>query len=283
MEEVYADDPQGGGGPRGGGPQGGGRPQSLTACEFQAMHTQACQSIYAIATRLLLRSIVPQMNTYINAYCLWIECMQVMYSPTLQELEQKRESINYLVQMPWRKLAVIIPAVCFWISVKCTESLDYIDFRSTDMGCMIAHVQLCQGNYRFFGYNIEDIHATENAVLHLLDFDVLKHQEWIDATEDELKAHFGDMYQKKEAQSEIVRFISRTFEEMFERKDMSGPGNAGFPELVFKKFQADFPELGDKALEKFKEIFYCEVRGMWSLDTRRNERVMQEGPGQTHV
>jgi len=196
-----------------GGPHGGDGPHGGTAREFQAVHTQACQTICAIVTRLCLRSIVPQMNTCINAYCLWIECMQVMYTPTLQEVEQKKESIDYLVQMPSRKLAVIIPAVCFWISAKCTESS--IAFRSTDMGCMIAQVQLYQEDYDFFGYNLEDIHATENAVLHLLDFDVLKHQEWIDATEDELEAHFGDMYQKKEAQSEIVRFISRMFDEMF--------------------------------------------------------------------
>jgi hypothetical protein len=57
---------------------------------------------------------------------------------------------------------------------------------------------------------------------------------------------------------------------------MSGPGKAGFPELVWKTFQADFPDLGEKALEKFKEMFYCEVGGMWSLNTRTCERVMQE-------
>jgi hypothetical protein len=57
---------------------------------------------------------------------------------------------------------------------------------------------------------------------------------------------------------------------------MSGPGKAGFPELVWKKFQSDFPELGEKVLEKFKEMFYCEERDMWSLDTRNAEGVMQE-------
>jgi hypothetical protein len=56
----------------------------------------------------------------------------------------------------------------------------------------------------------------------------------------------------------------------------TGPGSAGFPELVWKAFQADFPELGDKALEKFKEMFYCKVTDMWSVDTRTTERVMQE-------
>ena len=57
---------------------------------------------------------------------------------------------------------------------------------------------------------------------------------------------------------------------------MSGPGKAGFPELVWKTFQADFPDLGEKALEKFKEMFYCIKGGMWSLNTRTTERVMQE-------
>ena len=32
------------------------------------------------------------------------------------------EFINYFKQMPSRKIAVIIPAVCFWVSVKCMES-----------------------------------------------------------------------------------------------------------------------------------------------------------------
>jgi len=57
---------------------------------------------------------------------------------------------------------------------------------------------------------------------------------------------------------------------------MSGPGKAGFPELVWKEFQADFPDLGEKALEKFKEMFYFPAGDMWSLNTRTTERVMQE-------
>ena len=32
------------------------------------------------------------------------------------------EFINYFKQMPSRKIAVIIPDVCFWVSVKCMES-----------------------------------------------------------------------------------------------------------------------------------------------------------------
>ena len=61
-----------------------------------------------------------------------------------------------------------------------------------------------------------------------------------------------------------------------ERKGMSGPGKAGFPEPGWKKFQDAFPALGERALEKFKETFYCEESDMWSLDVRKTEDVMQE-------
>ena len=54
---------------------------------------------------------------------------------------------------------------------------------------------------------------------------------------------------------------------------MSDPGKVGFPELVWKKFQADFPEDG---IEKFKELFYCKVSGVWTLEMRKTEVVMQE-------
>ena len=220
MDEGHADAPQSEDVPRGGDapqsgdlPRGGDPPQSLTELELRLMQTQACQSICTIATHLHLHSIVPQMHTYINVYLLWIACMQAIYGAnTLQELDPKHELINYFKQMPLRKLTVIIPAVCFWISVKCTESS--ISFRSRDVACMIAAVQLDRGDYDLFSYSLEEIAKSEYAALQLVDFDILGNQDRIDAMEDVLQAHFGYMYEEKEAQSHIVHIISRMFDEI---------------------------------------------------------------------
>ena len=206
--------PPGGNAPQGGVPPPGGvPPHSRTARELRVMHTQACQSICAIATHLHLHSIMPQMHTYTNVYLLWIACIQAISGAhTLQALDPKHEFINYFTQMPSRKLTVIIPAVCFWISIKCTES--YICFRSRDVACMIAAVQLDRGDYDLFSYSLEEIGQSEHAALQILDFDILRNQERIDDMEDVLEAHFGDIYQEKESQSHIVRIISRMFDEI---------------------------------------------------------------------
>lgn len=197
----------------GGSPQSGDDPQTQTACELRVMHTQACQAICAIATHLHLHSIVPEMQTYINVYFLWIACIQAIYGAhTLAELDPKHEFINYLTRMPHRKLAVVIPAVCFWISIKCTES--NISFRSTDVACMIAVVQLVRGDYDLFSYTPEEIVKSEYAVLQLLDFDVLRQQERIDAMENVCESYFGESYKEKEEQGQIVRIISRMFDEI---------------------------------------------------------------------
>ena len=214
MEEERGEGPQSEGEPEsGGGPQSEDALQSRTPSELRVMHTEACQAICAIATHLHLHSIVPQMHTYINVYLLWIACMQAISGAhTLHELDPKHEFINYFKQMPSRKLAVIIPAVCFWISVKCTESS--FCFRSRDVACMIAVVQIVRGDWNLFSYTLEEIANSEHAALQILDFDILRNQDRIDTMEDVLKAHFGDIYETKEAQSQIARIISRMFDEI---------------------------------------------------------------------
>ena len=207
MEEVRGESPHGGESPS------GDDPQTQTEGELRVMHTQACDAICAIATHLLLHSVVPEMQTYINVYFLWISCIQAVYgSHTLQELDPKHEFIKYFKQMPHRKLAVVIPAVCFWISIKCTESK--FSFRSKDVACMIVLVQIVRGDYDLFSYTLEEIVQSEHAVLQLLDFDILRHQERIDAMEDVCKSYFGESYREKEEQSQIVRIISRMFDEI---------------------------------------------------------------------
>jgi hypothetical protein len=220
MEEVRGEGPQTTDGPHSEGePQSGGGQksedalQSRTPSELRTMHTEACQAICAIATHLHLHSIVPQMHTYINVYLLWIACIQAISDAhNLPELDPKHEFINHFAQMPPRKLAVIIPAVCFWISVKCTESS--ICFGAKDVACMIAVVQLDRGDYDLFAYTSEEIAKSEYAVLQLLNFDVLRNQERIDAVEDVFEAYYGESYKEKEVQGQIVRIISRMFDEI---------------------------------------------------------------------
>ena len=79
---------------------------------------------------------------------------------------------------------------------------------------MIAVVQMVRGDWNLFSYTLEEIANSEHAALQILDFDILRNQDRIDAMEDVLKAHFGDMYEKKEAQSQIARIISRMFDEI---------------------------------------------------------------------
>ena len=79
---------------------------------------------------------------------------------------------------------------------------------------MMTAVQLDQGDYDLFSYTLEEIANSEHAALQILDFDILRNQDRIDTMEDVLKAHFGDMYEEKEAQSQIVRIISRMFDEI---------------------------------------------------------------------
>ena len=67
-------------------------------------------------------SIVCNVHTQINVHFLWLPWMAMSCTTNLQEMDPKHEFINYFKQMPSRKIAVIIPAVCFWVSVKCMES-----------------------------------------------------------------------------------------------------------------------------------------------------------------
>ena len=131
----------------------------------------------------------------------------------LQALDPKHEFISHFMQMPSRKLTIIIPAVCFWISVKCTESSS-ISFGTRDVTCMIAAVQIDRGDYDLFSYSLEDIVKSEYAVLQLLNFDILRNQQRIDEMQDLLQTYFGDMYERKETQMQIVRIISRMFDQI---------------------------------------------------------------------
>ena len=79
---------------------------------------------------------------------------------------------------------------------------------------MIAVVQIVRGDWNLFSYTLEEIANSEHAALQILDFDILRNQDRIDTMEDVLKAHFGDIYETKEAQSQIARIISRMFDEI---------------------------------------------------------------------
>jgi hypothetical protein len=79
---------------------------------------------------------------------------------------------------------------------------------------MIAVVQIVRGDWNFFSYTSEEIVESEYAVLQLLNFDVLRNQERIDAMEEEFEAYFGESYKDKEVQGQSVRIFSRLFDEI---------------------------------------------------------------------
>jgi hypothetical protein len=110
--------------------------------------------------------------------------------------------------MPSRKLTVILPAVCFWVSVKCSETYS---LTTREWARMIDAVHKGRGDDSLVEYSLHDLRDTEHAVLQLLDFDILKNQETIDVMEKTIRAQFGEAYESAEAQGQIVRIVCRMF------------------------------------------------------------------------
>ena len=178
-------------------------------CELHGMHRQACQSICSIATELQRCSNAPQMHTYINAYFLWNAWLQAMCTAaSLREGDPKHASVNLFKQLSLRKVAVVIPAVCFWLSVKCTETWT---ISVNDLACMIDAVEHGREDYTLGDYTLPELCQAEDGVLRLLDWDLLAKQKKIDGMEDMLEAHFEDSYSSAKVQSEVVLLIFRTF------------------------------------------------------------------------
>ena len=122
----------------------------------------------------------------------------------LQPQHRKHEATQHFKRMPSRKLTVIVPAVCFWVSVKCSESFD---LRTLDLAQMIDAVFKDRGDDDLLEYTLQELRDAEDMLLHLLDFDILKQQDKIDEMESKIRAEYADEYDSRQAQSEIVRII----------------------------------------------------------------------------
>jgi len=167
---------------------------------FRGMHQQACKTISAATMVVHLQSrgnsiiLVP---TQINVYFVWLGWMQAMDAATLQPTHPKAMYAEYFKSMTREKVAVLLPAVCLWLCVKCMEVWE---LKCKDILRIIDGVQQAR-NYRV-QFTLEDVVHAEHALLQLIGFDVLKNQDNIDRIEDILRDHlnFDDMYVSADAQ-----------------------------------------------------------------------------------
>ena len=182
------------------------------AWDIAKIHEQACKSICSLGLLLHRSSVVPHLQTYINVYLLWYACMRAVFdTENLQPNHPKHAVAEYIKRMPSRKLTVIVPAVCFWVSLKCSESFG---IKAQNVADMIHAVHQGRGDDSLFEYSVREVCDTEHAALQLLDFDILQNQDKIDKMEKTIRAHFGEAYESKEAQSQIVRSVSSMFQEV---------------------------------------------------------------------
>jgi hypothetical protein len=182
--------------------------------ELRGMHRQACESICAIATQLQRCSSAANMHTYINAYFLWHAWMQAMFAgATLRESDPKHASINLFTQLSPHKMTVMIPALCFWISIKCTETWS---ISVNDLACMIHAIEHSREDRTgaVYTYTLRELCQAEDAVLQLLDWDILRSQDNIDGMEDILEAHFTDTYSSAKVQSQVVLLLFHMFNDI---------------------------------------------------------------------
>jgi hypothetical protein len=181
---------------------------------LQEIHKQACRSIISIAVIMQRKSIVPHLHTYINVYELWYACMREVFDEANQQPHHpKHKFAEYIKDIPFRKLVVILPAVCFWVSVKCCDTFSVT---TKDVANNIVALHVDRGD-RHVHYTLQDLRDTEDALLQLLDFDIYKQQDKIDKMEELIRAHYGDAYDSSESQ----RHILRIFYDMYLPRDPS--------------------------------------------------------------
>jgi hypothetical protein len=175
---------------------------------IEEMHKQACRSILSIAVLMSSKSIVPHLQTYINVYELWHACMhEVFDEANKQPHHPKQKFAQYIQDIPFQKLVVIIPAVCFWVSVKCCDTFSVT---TKDVANNIVALHVDRGD-RHVHYTLQDLRDAEDALLQLLDFDIYKQQDKIDQMEEYIRAQYGDAYDSSESQRHICEIIYATY------------------------------------------------------------------------
>jgi len=173
------------------------------------LHNEACKSIYLMAELLHLNDKFLHVHTYINAFLLWYQCIHAI---TKQEHQQpahtKHAATTYIERMPLRKLTVLLPAVCLWVSVKCCD-MQSLNIVAKTLASMMLHVHTSRGDMEEYTY--KELFDTEHAVVQLLDCDFLAHQEYIDSLEEIIHAKFKDEHDNVKAHSEILSTVFESF------------------------------------------------------------------------
>ena len=173
------------------------------------MHTQACRSIRDIACMMHRRGIIPAVSTHINVLFMWHAWMQAMSSAeALQETDQRKLAMRAFKDMYAGKLVVLVPALCFLVSMK---FIDGKHIRLASMEHIIHIISQNQSDYDRVKCSRAELESTEYDLLHLLNWDIVGSQERVDRVEDILYDHMGDEYRSPQVQSLLVDLLSRIF------------------------------------------------------------------------
>ena len=175
----------------------------------QVVHNEACKSIYLMAELLHLNDKFLHVHTYINAFLLWYQCIHAITKQEHQQPEHtKHAATTYIDRMPLRKLTVLLPAVCLWVSVKCCD-MQSLNIVAKTLASMMLHVHTSRGDMQEYTY--KELFDTEHAVVQLLDCDFLAHQEYIDSLEEIIHAKFKDEQDNVKAHSEMLSTVFELF------------------------------------------------------------------------
>jgi hypothetical protein len=181
--------------------------------ELRVMHKEACKSICAVSLTVRCVNSTVLVPTQINVYFVWIAWMEVMCCSMFPPMHPKTVHIQYFKGMTLEKLAVLIPAVCFSLCQKCSETWNVT---CSQLERVIAAVQAAK-NIRSFQCTVQEVVDAEHAVVQLLDFDILKQQENVDAIEDILRQKFEDfehIHDCVNTQTEVARALYQTFHDV---------------------------------------------------------------------
>jgi hypothetical protein len=117
--------------------------------------------------------------------------------------------VQYFRQMHINKLQVVIPAVCFWISIKCFETwmLSCLDVSSL-ISKLRYDLSMDDASY---ACSLADIRKAEYAVLQLLNWDVIRNQVSVDRVEKVLMKRFDSSCDAKHVQMQTLVLMYRAF------------------------------------------------------------------------
>jgi hypothetical protein len=127
----------------------------------------------------------------------------------LEEMDERAGSVHYFRQMHTEKLRIIIPAVCFWISIKCFETWG---ISRLDLSCLISKVRgALQMDDASSSCNLMDIKQAEHQVLRLLAWNVIRHTGSVDQMEEIFIKGMDASKNTKQVQRQILLVLYRAF------------------------------------------------------------------------